>query len=164
MQVLISDANILIDLEDGGILPLLFALPYQFKVPDLLFEQELREQHAHLLDRGLQVGELLPDAMEDAQSLRQKYVKTSMNDCFAVALARQDQCPLLTGDRALREAAQQEAVIVMGTLWVVEQMVLHQLIDKTGALAAYEKMKARARRLPWAEACQRINDLVVLRP
>lgn len=37
MQLLISDANILIDLEEGELLNELFQLPYQFKVPDILF-------------------------------------------------------------------------------------------------------------------------------
>jgi hypothetical protein len=37
MQLLISDANILIDLEEGGLLEVFFRLPYQFSVPDILF-------------------------------------------------------------------------------------------------------------------------------
>jgi len=52
MQLLISDANILIDLEEGEILNSLFSLPYQFTVPDILYFDELEMQHAHLLDRG----------------------------------------------------------------------------------------------------------------
>lgn len=47
MQLLISDANILIDLEEGELLNELFQLPYQFKVPDILFFEELEDQHAH---------------------------------------------------------------------------------------------------------------------
>ena len=49
MHVLISDANILIDLEVGGIIEGMFDLPYEFITPDILFEQELRRNHAHLL-------------------------------------------------------------------------------------------------------------------
>lgn len=58
MQLLISDANILIDLEEGGLLDELFLLPYQFSVPDILFHEELQNQHAHLLQKGLILGEL----------------------------------------------------------------------------------------------------------
>lgn len=53
MQLLISDANILIDLEEGELLGLLFQLPYQFSVPDILFAEELEAQHAHLPGMGL---------------------------------------------------------------------------------------------------------------
>lgn len=48
MQLLISDANILIDLEEGQLIELMFQLPYQFSIPDVLFEEELEEEHQHL--------------------------------------------------------------------------------------------------------------------
>src|SRR3972149_5500331 len=49
MLLLISDANILIDMEDGNLIPVIFQLPYEIAVPDILFELELRERHSHLL-------------------------------------------------------------------------------------------------------------------
>lgn len=48
MLLLISDANILIDMEDGNLIPVIFQLPYEIAVPDILFELELRERHSHL--------------------------------------------------------------------------------------------------------------------
>lgn len=44
-QLLISDANILIDMEEGELLTQLFQLPYQFAIPDILFVEELEEEH-----------------------------------------------------------------------------------------------------------------------
>lgn len=86
MQLLISDANIFIDLEAGKVLEQFFSLPYQFKVPDILFEEELREQHCDLLDLGLLLGELTSESMIVASGLRQSYSGVSMNDCFANCL------------------------------------------------------------------------------
>ena len=37
MLLLISDANVLIDIENGGLTGAMFSLPYQFAVPDILF-------------------------------------------------------------------------------------------------------------------------------
>ncbi len=37
MLLLISDANVLIDIENGGLTSAMFSLPYQFAVPDILF-------------------------------------------------------------------------------------------------------------------------------
>ena len=37
MRLLVSDANIFIDMEEGGLLELMFKLPYEFCVPDVLF-------------------------------------------------------------------------------------------------------------------------------
>ena len=159
MQLLISDANILIDIEEGRLLESFFSLPYQFKAPDVLFEEELREQHSDLLDLGLLLGELSTDSVEYAFELRQKYASLSMNDCFALSLAKQEECPLLTGDMALRNTAQEEEVELKGTLWAVEQMVAHEIINKEQALKAYDSMKAAGRRLPWSIAVRRLNEL-----
>ncbi|ACQ94623.1 conserved hypothetical protein [Tolumonas auensis DSM 9187] len=157
MQLLISDANILIDLEEGELLNVFFRLPYQFKVPDILFVEELEEQHSHLIEMGLQLGELSEKTMMYAFQLNQRVNGPSMNDCFALALARQEACPILTGDEALRVLAKREAVVVMGTIWVVEQLILHNIITVAIAREAYEKMRSNGRRLPWHLAFSRLE-------
>lgn len=159
MQLLISDANVLIDLEEGGLLDALFAMPWQSLVPDLLFADELAEEHSDLPARGLQLGQLLPEAMLEAQRLAATYRGPSRYDCFAMALAKQENCPLLTGDADLREAADRERVIVVGTLWLVEEMVRQRVVDIDAARAAYMQMQAGRRRLPWPQAFSRLDDL-----
>jgi hypothetical protein len=52
MLAFISDANILIDVEVGGLLAPMFSLDYQFAVPDVLYFEELAEHHAHWRDMG----------------------------------------------------------------------------------------------------------------
>lgn len=42
-QLLISDANILIDMEEGGLLEAMFQLPYDFATPDILFLKSLKK-------------------------------------------------------------------------------------------------------------------------
>lgn len=95
MRLLISDANILIDMEEGQLIEQMFRLPWIFGVPDILFVEELQAQHAYLLDLGLQVNELTPDSMLYAFNLTQRSIGPSRNDCFALALARQELCPCL---------------------------------------------------------------------
>jgi hypothetical protein len=158
MQLLISDANILIDMEDGGLLTLMFKLPYVFRVPDILFAEELEEGHRYMLALGLQLGELTSDSMIYAQGLCARYANPSRNDCFSLALARQENCPLLTGDRALRVAAEREAILVMGTLWLVDQLVIHQVITVAAARNAYAEMRRKGSRLPWDEAERRLRE------
>jgi predicted nucleic acid-binding protein len=158
-QLLISDANILIDLEDGGLITEMFKLPFQFRVPDMLFADELEELHGYLLEHGLQLGELAPAFMAEAEVLTSKYKQPSRYDCFALALAKQEECPLLTGDQNLRKAAEQENVDVRGTLWIVETLVTLQVISIGDAQTAYAKMKARGRRLPWQLAEARLSEL-----
>lgn len=158
-QLLISDANILIDLEEGGLLEAMFQLPYCFATPDILFIEELEEEHAHLPGLGLELKEVSSESMMYAMQLTSTYTRASRNDCFALALAKQEQCPLLTGDMALRIAAEKEAAIVKGTIWLVSQLVVHEQIDTDQARVAYEQMKANGRRLPWQIAEQELAKL-----
>ena len=159
MRLLICDTNILIDLEEGQLLEQFFQLPYDYRVPDILFSEELEEQHSYLPELGLQIGELTSQSMYDAAELIKRYGELSRNDCFSLALARQEQCPLLTGDQALRKAAEMEWVKTNGTIWAVNQLVKHQIIDKPEAKAAYIRMKANHRRLPWTLAWRQLEQL-----
>lgn len=159
MQLLISDANILIDLEEGEILDIFFQLPYQFSVPDILFFEELEDQHAHLLEMGLTLCELSAQTLIYAHELIQRVGGgPSRNDCFALALAKQENCPLLSGDEALRRTARREDVEVNGSIWVVERLIQQQLITAEDARGAYTKMRAQGRRLPWELAFQRLDN------
>jgi hypothetical protein len=167
MPLLISDANILIDMEAGDLQELMFRLPHEFAVPDLLFEDELSEQHTHLLGLGLRTMALNADVVRRAVELAAKYRRPSRYDLMALALAESAGCPLLTGDEALRKAAEAEiairttqaqpAIEVRGTLWLVEELVRTRLISVSEARQGYARMKAQGRRLPWSVAEQRLK-------
>lgn len=81
MTLLISDANILIDLDVAGLLEEMFRLPETFAVPDVLFVEELLEQHAALPGYGLQVLEMLPMVVDEAIRLRGMYNQPSQTIC-----------------------------------------------------------------------------------
>jgi hypothetical protein len=66
---------------------------------------------------------------------------------------------LLTGDAALRQAAETEQVEVKGTIWLISEMIREQRITISVARAALNKMKSNGRRLPWDLAVQMLNDL-----
>jgi predicted nucleic acid-binding protein len=157
-MLLISDANILIDMEVGDLLEPMFRLKEKFAVPDVLYSEELENNHAHLPTLGLQILPLSDAGVESAMQLIGIYAEPSINDLFALELAREQGCPLLTGDKALREAAIQEGVGLRGTLWLVEQLVLHMIITKERAEQAYSKMRAEGRRLPWKDIERQIEN------
>jgi predicted nucleic acid-binding protein len=159
VQLLISDANILIDLEEGELIKHLFQLPYDFSTPDILFYEELENEHEYLLSLGLQLNELSSETMLYAVELTSKYQRPSRNDCFALALAAQEKCPLLTGDKDLKNAAINESIMVRGTLWLVEMMIQRKLITIEDARESFKKMKATGRRLPWRIADAMLQEL-----
>lgn len=160
-KLLISDANILIDMIDGGIVDEMFMLECEFGVPDVLFHYELKSHYPWLPGKGLKVMGLAAAGIVDTAQLSTKHSKAgvSNNDCMALALARQENCPLLTGDAALRQVALDEGAIVRGTLWLVEQIFNAGLMDLERVKAAYTAMKAAGSRLPWDEIEKQIKRL-----
>lgn len=120
----------------------------------MLYYEELEEQHAHLLDMGLQMRSLSAKSVERVQSLSQTYVRPGRIDLFALPLAELEKCPLLTGDAALRLAAETERIEVKGTIWLIGEMLRERRITVAVARAALNKMRVNGRRLPWEAAAQ----------
>lgn len=159
MTLLISDANVLIDIEIAGLIREMFQLPETFAVPDILFLEELVEHHPELPGYGLQIMQLAAEVVEEANRLRERYIHPSMNDLFALALAKHEQCPLLSGDRWLRNTATLEQVSVRGTLWLLESLVQHGIITIARLDLAYELLREERRRLPWNEVARQLSRL-----
>ena len=149
MQLLIGDSNIFIDMEVSGLTAKMFSLPYKFAVPDILYVEELTDEHPHLDGLGLEIKQLSSDTIHYAEEIIPKYKKASLNDLFALALAKQESSPLVTGDKALREAGKKEAVVILGTIWIIEEMIVHNIITVQEAQKAFVAMKENGRRLPW---------------
>ncbi|HAT1867577.1 TPA: DUF3368 domain-containing protein [Legionella pneumophila] len=158
MLLLISDSCVLIDIEQGELTSSMFSLPYQFVVPDTLFEEELAERHADLKNFGLISKSMRGELIAKAYNLRQQYNRPSLNDLLALILAVDETAILLTGDRALRAVAKVHQVEVHGTIWLVEQMIINQLISTDVAKIAFLKMKHSGSRLPWSEVARLLKN------
>ena len=159
MLVLISDANVIIDMEDCGLTQIMFRLPYQFFVPDILYYDELEAEHPDLLGRCLHALELTQVTILKLMALSECYKQPSRYDCLALAAAIQESCTLLTGDKSLRNAAKKEQVDVKGTIWLVEELIKHRLINKQQAGSAFDEMKQAGSRLPWDEVSKLLNRM-----
>lgn len=151
MSLLISDTSVLIDIEHGRLTGAMFSLPWQFAVPDVLFIEELADQHAHLLQLGLISKSLNSNLVSKAYELRQQYTQTSVNDLLALMLAKYENCQLLTSDKALRQVATKLNVEVHGTLWLVDQMIEQKKIKLEVARMGFQCMRNSGSRLPWEE-------------
>ncbi|MDT0633647.1 PIN domain-containing protein [Spectribacter hydrogenooxidans] len=159
MRLIVTDANIFIDMAAGELLESMFALRIEFAVPDILYLEELHENYATLPGLGLRVWPMSETVVADAEVLRTRYRKPGQNDLFALALARSQQCPLLTGDRDLRLAAEQEEAEVHGTLWLVERMVQELDLALDTVERAYRLMEEDGSRLPWPEVRRQLRRL-----
>jgi uncharacterized protein YacL len=158
-QLLISDANILIDMDVGGLLEVMFRLDFAFAVPDILFEEELKSRHPRLPDLGLGILELTAEMIDDATRLIVRYGhrRTSRNDLLTLALARQRRGLVLTGDADLRLVCNEQGIDVHGTIWLVEQMLNGRLVDFETVAGAYRDMREGGSRLPWRDVDQQLD-------
>jgi predicted nucleic acid-binding protein len=156
-KLIISDANIIIDIEIGNLTTAIFQLPYEITVPDILFELELKEKHSHILDLGLKLKSLTAEFIKKTESLTQQYPRPSMMDHSALALALQERCSLLTGDKDLRNAAKNEGVEVHGTIWIVEELLNLKIIQQSQAQGSFDAMRVKGSRLPWEDVEKLLN-------
>lgn len=150
--ILVGDTNIWIDLRVGGVLTEAFALPYSYVVPDLLFADELEGFEGPALVRlGLTVEPMTSDEVGRVEVLAQAFTKPGTGDLSALALALNRGWILVSGDGALRDAAEQEGCEVHGTLWLMQLMVEHGVITWEEAVVRVEAMRKAGRRLPKLE-------------
>ena len=158
METLVSDTSVLIDLDRGTLVEATFRLPFEFTVPDVLYERELKEHGGPDFVRlGLRIAELDGDGVSLALGYRRKRIPLSLPDSFALALAKTNAWTLLSGDRELRELAEEEEVRCHGVLWLLDQMLEQRVIDLDDLRAGLGKIAAHPRcRLPKSEIRKRL--------
>lgn len=155
--VCVVDANILIDLHAGGVLQLVFGLPFSLAAPNVLIA-ELQEPDAEqLLRYGLKSVELSGRDVQKMQRLAALHKSVAVNDLFALILAKTLGATLLTGDRHLRQAAEREGVSIHGTLWLLDEIVRLKMASPWLAAQALRNMLDRDSRLPLGECEKRLK-------
>jgi predicted nucleic acid-binding protein len=126
--VVVHDASCLIDLQKAGLLAELGRLPHRLLIPLPIREEELASFSADDFQQidtaGFETYDLPGPMVAAAIALRQTH-SISSNDAFCLILAKSESGGiLLTGDRALRRAANHESVRVHGALWVIEELAV----------------------------------------
>lgn len=158
MKVLVSDTSVLIDLDRGNLVEATFRLPFEFTVPDLLYERELREHGGpEFVSLGLRVEELDGEGVSLALGYLRRRRSLSVPDSFALALAKSNAWTLLSGDRELRELAEEDEVPCHGVLWLLDQMFEHRVIELDDLRSGLGRIAAHPRcRLPKSEIGKRL--------
>ena len=156
MVVLVADTSVLVDLEHGGLLQVVFVAGLTLVVPDLLYEKELADRNGpYLQTLGLAVVDLTPTEMSLAQELKNSGVGLSLPDCYALACATRPGHSLSTGDQKLRKAAENRGVEVHGVLWLLD------LLADAGV--AYESLAQGLIGIRDHRKCQLPKDEIALR-
>lgn len=153
-SVLVTDSNIWIDLENGGILVEAFRLTYQFLTPDFAIRELVHPRWQTLQALGLEARDLAAEQVMELFRLRQVYKNLSIVDLAAFLLAKTLEATLLTGDRRLMELANANDLPVHGVLWLLDEMVHFRALTPRQAAGALGRMLDQGARLP-ADECRK---------
>jgi predicted nucleic acid-binding protein len=165
MQLICSDTNVWIDFAAIDKTELPFRLPYTYLMnidavnDEFLSPPGLGEK---LVSFGLVPVEMTAEEFDCAEEYGWKYPRLLVYDRVALAMAKCRGIPLLTGDKALRRAAVQETVEVMGTLYIFDRLSELGLLSDAEleeCLRAILAINGGTVRLPEAEIMSRIDRL-----
>lgn len=165
MEFISSDTNVWLDFALINHLDFPFKLPYKYLMNDDAVHDELLappDLGERLLILGLVETELSEEEFYLAEEYMARYSRPSKYDCIALAIAKCRGIILMTGDGALRKAAQEECVEVMGTLGVLDRLVDKELISRKEYLECMEqlsRMNGGKVRLPAKALEERINNI-----
>jgi len=148
---LILDTTICIDLFHAQILGKAIRLPYELVLPDVIVHELINPPGELFIQSGFSTLQLGEDIIDQIILLREHYSKPSTNDLFALLLAKINTCPLITGDDALRKAANEEGVTVYGLLWFLDRLVEQKILTTKEAVDALKKVLAQGSWLPKKE-------------
>ena len=156
MKVLVSDTNIWIDFHHAGKLHKLFELPYEFVTTLFAFSELNTPDGAILNSMGLTVINQESQHILEIERIRQSYRQASIADLSCFVHARENHHTLLTGDKSLRKLAATVQLECHGSLWLLDELVKHEIMGKREAATCLEKIILHGSYLPASECEKRL--------
>ena len=153
----VLDTSTCIDLWHGDLLPSVLLLPYRFLLSDVIMSELIEPPGSLFASLGYEIFSIPSDDVMEVLRLRSLYLKPSTNDLFALVGTRNMHGVLITGDNALRKAAESEGLAVHGTLWLLDQLVRFSVITKIVASNALRNMLDNGARFPHSECSMRFR-------
>ena len=164
-NLIVSDTNIFLDLYDSNFLKDFFSLPYKISTTMFVFSEIKDDKQLQALkpfiDSGkLKIEQLTDDEFSNCLNLSLTTPgDLSITDCSVWQKAKSENARLLTNDRKLRKAAEQDNVEVHGILYIFEELTNHNLIPVEKVEKTLRKLISINNRFPKKEAEKLIEKL-----
>ena len=165
MKYISSDTNVWIDFSQISRITLPFRLPYTYLMNNDAIDDELLSPVGigkQLRDAGLVSVDITIDEFFLAESYGKRFPKLSKYDRIALAIAKKRDIVLLTGDLALRKAATEEKVHLIGTIGILDQLYYGKYISDDEykyCLTELQRLNGNTVRLPAKELAKRLENL-----
>src|SRR5690606_12120766 len=145
-KLIITDTNVFFDIMSIEILPDFFGLDFEICTTDFVINEIIRIDQAEqvqtfIRSRKLTVYKFTPKEVEEVISLKTKRNLRRITDKSVLWKALQLKCRLLTGDKNLKNEAEEQGLQVNGSLWVIKMLVGSKIITSVNAVELLEKLK-----------------------
>ena len=163
MEYISSDTNVWIDFHAIDRIKLPFCLPYTYIMNnDAILDEILSPVGLadELVKCGLVGVEITAEEFDLAEEYGTLYPRLSVYDRIALAIAKVERIVLLTGDAALRKAANNENVAILGTLGLLDLLIDGEYITEReyeNCLQELLKHNGKQVRLPESEIRLRLE-------
>ena len=159
----VFDSCVIFDFKAGRIKEDIF-LSHIVSVNSVVYEKELKKERKylapHLRDKKFELIKRSSKLDQVVQTLlSMKFKRVGPWDLLGLASAIVTERRFATGDRRLREASRKVGVKLTGTIGIACDIIRDKKRTPDDMLAAFDLMKQRRRRLPWALAKQEIEKL-----
>lgn len=164
MKIIIQDASVLIDMADGGLLDSWFGLGFDLRTTSLVFREINRKNQKiklqpYVVNGQLQIESSSGEVIAEIAKLHAVLSsRLSIEDVSALHFAAILNSILLTGDKLLRQHAEERGIETHGLLWVFDMLVARGALLPGVAADRLEKLIERGTsRLPLHECELRIK-------
>lgn len=152
-KLIITDTNVFFDIMSIEILPDFFGLDFEICTTDLVINEIIRIDQAEqvqtfIRSKKLIVYKFTPQEVEEVINLKTKRNLRRITDKSVLWKALQLKCRLLTGDKNLKNEAEEQGLQVNGSLWVIKTLVENNIVTSITAAELLEKLKTVNESLP----------------
>lgn len=157
MEIVVSDTQILIDMDAAGLLEIVAVSSVHFHTVDYVIAELHRSPYERpIVDRMVKDGCLKifsfeGKAVDDLIAFYEKFVgraNLTITDCAVLKYAKDNNYRMLTGDRKLRNHAEDEGVMVSGILYLADHFVQEGLLTGLEMATRLEHLLDANPRLP----------------
>ncbi len=156
MQILINDANILIDLIRLACIDAFFKLDAEVVTTDFVLEELEIEQQLIFQNSNFRVLTSDSLAISEISRMKEQHPGLSFEDCSVWHHARLAGGVLVTGDGLLRKKARVEGIEVRGIIFLITELKTQNILGIEDCIRLLDQLKQINPRLP----IQEIENLI----
>jgi predicted nucleic acid-binding protein len=156
MNLIITDTNVFFDIIGIGALPEFFALDFEIYTTDFVIQEILESDQqlqieSFIRSKSLNVFKFTAEELVEIKNFQTQRIFKGITDKTVLWKSHQLKCPLLTGDKKLRNEAEDLNIEVHGSIWVINELVEKQIVTAIQGIELLEKLKLINSSLPLDE-------------